>query len=156
MIRPALPSDRESIIEIIDACLREIGDRFFPEGEGQDLLDVAASYDGKGGAFVVLEHEGRIIGTHATLPLDPEERIATFRRLYLRREHRGRRHGKALMQWALDWCAENDYRTVEFWSDTRFTHAHRFFASFGFRKGVVRDMDDGAAPYSEFLFQLTF
>jgi putative acetyltransferase len=155
MIRPARQSDCDAIIAIIDTCLREIGDRFFPEGEGQDLLDVASSYDANGGAFVVLEQAGEVIGTHATLPVDTENRIATFRRLYLKQEHRGQRHGKVLMQWAIDWCRENNYRQIEFWSDTRFTHAHKFFASFGFQKGTTRDMDDGAVPYSEYFFQLT-
>ena len=154
MIRPATSDDRDAIIAIIDTCLREIGDRFYPEGEGHDLLDVNAAYDAKGGAFVVLEREGQIIGTHATLPIDQDQGIATFRRLYLKQEFRGKRHGKELFQWAIDWCRANRFRRVEFWSDTRFTRAHEFFGTFGFKKGATRDMDDGAVPYSEFFFEL--
>lgn len=154
VIRPARNSDREVIIEIIDTCLREIGDRFFPEGEGQDLLDVDAAYTHKGGAFVVLEQDARIIGTHATSPVDKEKGVITFRRLYLKREFRGQGQGRQLMQWAIDWSIEHGWKQVVFWSDTRFTRAHEFFATFGFKKGETRDMDDGAAPYSEYRFHL--
>ncbi|MGB0578751.1 MAG: GNAT family N-acetyltransferase [Limisphaerales bacterium] len=154
MIRPARNSDREAIIEIIDTCLREIGDRFFPEGEGQDLLDVDAAYTNKGGAFVVLEKDGQIIGTHATSPVDHEEGIITFRRLYLKHEHRRQGHGYTLMKWAIEWSIEQGWKQIVFWSDTRFRRAHEFFETFGFVKGETRDMDDGAMPYSEHRFQL--
>lgn len=154
MIRPARNSDREAIIDIIDTCLREIGDRFFPEGEGQDLLDVDAAYTNQDGAFVVLEKDGEVIGTHATSPVDVEKGIITFRRLYLKRERRGQGHGYELMKWAIDWSIEKGWKQVVFWSDTRFTHAHKFFESFNFEKGETRDMDDGAMPYSEYRFQL--
>lgn len=153
MIRPARQSDREAIIKIIDTCLGEIGDRFFPEGEGHDLLDIEAAYPAKGGAFVVLEHEGQIIGTHATLPINQDKGIATFRRLYLKKEHRAQGFGRDLMVWAIEWCSDKGYKRIEFWSDTRFTCAHKFFESFGFVKGATRDMDDGALPYSEYHFQ---
>ncbi len=59
------------------------------------------------------------------------------------------------MDWAVDWSREHGFRRAQFWSDTRFTRAHRFFEGYGFTKtGEVRDMDDGALPYSEFFFAL--
>jgi len=154
MIRPALPADRPAMIDIIDTCLREIDDRLFLDGEGKDVTDVEAAYTDKGGAFVVLEIDGEIIGTHATLPVDREHGIITFRRLYLKREHRGRGHGRALMQWAIDWSREHGFKEIVFWSDIRFTRAHRFFESFGFQRGETRDMNDTPLPYSEYRFNL--
>ena len=154
MIRPACPSDRDAIVEIIDTCLREIDDRLFLDGEGRDVTDTDAAYVGKGGAFVVLELDGKVIGTHATLPVDRANGILTFRRLYLRRQHRGQGHGRALMQWAIDWSREHDFKEIAFWSDIRFTRAHRFFESFGFQKGGTRDMTDTPLPYTEFHFRL--
>ncbi len=154
MIRAATNSDASAVFEVIDSCLREIGDRVFPEGEGRDLLDIESAYAGKGGAFVVFERDGTIAGTHATLPIDRENGTVTFRRLYVRSALRGERIGKQLMQWAIDWSRENRFREVVFWSDTRFTHAHEFFRRFGFERGETRDMDDGALPYSEYRFAL--
>lgn len=154
MIRPARPSDQTVIVEIIDTCLREIEDRLFLDGEGKDLTDIESAYIKKGGAFVVLESAGSVVGTHATLPVDQENGIITFRRLYLRREYRGRGHGRRLMQWAIDWSRDHDFREIAFWSDIRFTRAHRFFESFGFEKGETRNMNDTPLPYSEYRFRL--
>jgi hypothetical protein len=42
---------------------------------------------------------------------------------------------------------------IEFWSDTRFTRAHAFFARLDFhRDGRIRSMDDGYMPYQEYFF----
>lgn len=44
---------------------------------------------------------------------------------------------------------------VEFWSDTRFTHTHAFFARFGLqRAGRIRTMHDGWMPYQEYCYCL--
>lgn len=153
IIRPATTNDRDAIIQLIDDCLHEIGDRVFLEGESRDLLDVNAAYDQRGGAFVVLDLNGEVIGTHATLPTDQELKIATFRRLYLMQAHRNAGHGARLVEWAVDWCKSHDFREIVFWSDTKFTRAHRLFESFGFTKGETRDMNDGAVPYSEYKFR---
>jgi len=57
------------------------------------------------------------------------------------------------MQWAVDWAKSADFDRVEFWSDTRFSRAHRFFEKFGFETdGTTRDMDDGFEPYSEYFY----
>lgn len=57
------------------------------------------------------------------------------------------------MQHTIDWAIEAGFRRVEFWSDSRFHRAHRFFEKFGFvRTQRVRTMDDGHAPYSEIFF----
>lgn len=151
-IRPATAADRDTIIDLIDTCLREIGDQVFIDGEGRDLLDVSSAYDQRGGAFVVLELDGEVIGTHATLPVETSGKVATFRRLYLKKSHRGSGHGARLMEWAIDWCQSHGFEKIVFWSDTNFTRAHQLFESFGFTKGETRDMDDGAVPYSEYRF----
>ncbi len=44
---------------------------------------------------------------------------------------------------------------VEFWSDTRFTRTHAFFARFGLqRAGRIRTMHDGWMPYQEYCYYL--
>jgi hypothetical protein len=58
------------------------------------------------------------------------------------------------MQWAIDWAGAAGLEQVEFWSDTRFTRAHAFFQTIGFRRQeAVRQMDDGWARYQEYLFR---
>ena len=59
------------------------------------------------------------------------------------------------MQIAIDWAVETGFERVEFWSDTRFQRAHRFFEKFGFqRSGEVRTMNDSHQEYQEYFYFL--
>jgi len=159
--RLADPSDQPGIIELIDSVYQEYGDRICLTGADQDLLDLKGSYFDQDGAFWVVEDsKGAIVGTHAAKPISnpqtegaSQHTTCTFRRLYLKRTLRGAQLGSDLMKLTLQWASENGFNRVEFWSDTRFERAHRFFSKLGFQKtSAIRHLDDGIAPYSEFLF----
>ncbi len=161
-IRLATPADCDGIVELIDGVLIEYGDRIcLTEGGSEaDLLDLEAGYRSQGGEFWVLESVkdgvSRIVGTHATRadPSNPSE-VCTFKRLYLHRALRGTHWGHDLMQITIDWARETGFKRVEFWSDTRFERAHRFFEKFDFQKsGEQRQMTDSVEPYSEYFFSL--
>ena len=107
------------------------------------------------GEFVVLEEDGEIVGAHATQPIDLEKGLLTFRRLYLPARVRGSGAGKFLMDWAVGWSRDNGYRRVEFWSDTRFSRAHRFFERYGFERGGIRHVEEGKLKFSEYFFALS-
>ena len=154
-LRPARPEDQTAIMALIDAVYHEYGDRLCLENADRDLLDIDAHYIKAGGAFVVLDDAGRVRGTHAVLPEAARARVCIFRRLYLEAALRGGPWGVQLMQWAIDWARAHNMHRVEFWSDTRFTRAHAFFARFGFQHdGRIRPMDDGWLPYQEYFFFL--
>ena len=105
--------------------------------------------------MVVLDDAGRVRGTHAVLPEATWVKVGVFRRLYLEAALRGGPWGVRLMEWAIDWARAHSIHRIEFWSDTRFTRAHVFFARFGFqRDGCIRSMDDGYMPYQEYFFFL--
>lgn len=152
-LRPAEPLDRDQIVSLIAEVYREYGDRLCLENADSDLLDIEANYHAAGGAFIVLDNQGIISGTHAALPLKDRPGVCTFRRLYLAQQYRGETWGERLMNWALDWAIQNNQHRVEFWSDTRFTRAHRFFRRLGFQQdGQIRRMDDGWMEYQEYFF----
>ncbi len=154
-IRPVTNLDCQQVIALIDSVYGEYGDTVNLGGAESDLLDLESAYEIKGADFVVLENEGTVVGSHAVVPIDLEKGLCTFRRLYLLPEFRGTKCGYDLMQWAIDRAAQREFKRVEFWSDTRFARAHKFFEKFGFSStGEVRDMDDGHEPYSEFFFYL--
>jgi putative acetyltransferase len=154
-LRPARPEDQVAIMALIDVVYHEYGDRLCLENGDRDLLDIDAYYVKAGGAFVVLDDAGRVRGTHAVLPEATRAQVGVFRRLYLEAALRGGPWGAQLMQWAIDWARAHNMRRIEFWSDTRFTRAHGFFARFGCqRDGRIRSMDDGCMPYQEYFFSL--
>jgi len=154
-LRPAHPEDQIAIMALIDAVYHEYGDRLCLENADRDLLDIDVHYMKAGGAMVVLDDAGRVRGTHAVLPEATRARVCVFRRLYLEAALRGGPWGVRLMEWAIDWARAHSMHRVEFWSDTRFTRAHGFFARFGCqRDGRIRSMDDGCMPYQEYFFFL--
>jgi RimJ/RimL family protein N-acetyltransferase len=54
------------------------------------------------------------------------------------------------MQVTIDWAKEQGMRRVEFWSDTQYLRAHRFFEKSGFTiTERVREMHDGLQPFRE-------
>jgi len=161
-IRLATPADVEGIVAVIDSVLIEYGDRICttPGGSEADVLDIEAGYRSKGGEFWVLESNddgvSQIVGTHATRP-DPEcpTEVCTFKRLYLSSDLRGTNCGRDLMQVTIDWAKGKEFKRIEFWSDTRFARAHRFFEKFGFQStGEERHMTDSVTPYDERFFFL--
>jgi putative acetyltransferase len=154
-IRLARLEDRDAIMVLIDTVLHEYDDRLWPQGADSDLLDLTSHYMAKDGAFIVLDDAGHIRGTHAVVPDTQRPGVCYLRRLYLDAALRGSSWGTQLMQWTLDWARTHGMHRVEFWSDTRFTRAHAFFARFGFqRDGRVRTMHDGWKPYQEYFYFL--
>lgn len=154
-LRAARREDQEAIMALIDTVYREYGDRLCPEGADSDLLDIDRHYVQLGGAFIVLDDMGQVRGTHAVVPEATRAGVCVFRRLYLEATWRGGPWGYWLMQWAIEWGQARGMQRVEFWSDTRFTRAHAFFARFGCqRDGRIRTMHDGWMPYQEYFFFL--
>ncbi|HTN75176.1 MAG TPA: GNAT family N-acetyltransferase [Pirellulaceae bacterium] len=152
IIRAANAADIPGIVALIDAVYQEYGDRICLESADSDLLTAHEHYAAQGGRFIVLARGDEILGTHAVVPLAQPE-ICTFRRLYLDKSLRGAEWGERLMHWAIATARELQFSRVEFWSDTRFERAHRFFARLGFeRDGRVRTMHDAFEPYQEYFF----
>lgn len=152
-IRPATNRDCDAVVALIDTVLGEWDDAVCLDDSEKDLLDLQANYWDAGGAFVVMEHDNGIIGSHSILPVDRSEGICTFKRLYLKKEFRGTQAGHDLMQWNIDWSASQGFQRIEFWSDTRFKRAHHFFEKFGFEQsGEKREMNDSHETYWEYYF----
>lgn len=156
-IRPVVPTDSADLIALIDGVYHEYNDRICLENYDADLLEVPRPYVDQGGAIVVAcEASGKIAGVHAAVPLTDKPGSFTFRRLYVAPQYRGTTPvGKMLMDWAIEYARKQGASRVEFWSDTRFQRAHRFFAKFGFKTdGERRECHDSWEPYWEYFFYL--
>ena len=152
-LRPPVVADCAGVIALVDAVYREYGDKVCLDDADRDLTEIHQHYARLGGQCVVLTDGQHIFGLHAVVPLADRAGVCTFRRLYLDRSLRGAGWGEKLMRWALDTATTLGFQRVEFWSDTRFERAHRFFARLGFlRDGRERTMTDAWEPYREYFF----
>lgn len=150
LFRPVRPEDADAVIALIDGIYTEYGDRMCLERCDGDLLDIGRSY--AGGRFMVLEDEGRVVGTVAVRPGD-EPGTAVLKRMYLHADYRGSGVAAEMLAWARETAREMGKRRLEFWSDVRFTRAHAFYEKHGYTRGGIRAMDDAWEPYEEYFFE---
>lgn len=131
-VRPAMDADAQELFGLFALCFAEYPGCFVdPHDDLRDLRDPASSFAARGGAFWVLEDErGRVC---ACVAVDyPEAGIAELHRLYVRPDQRRRGLGVALVRLAEAHAREHGAHTLFFWSDTRFTDAHRLYERLGY------------------------
>ncbi|MCB8822065.1 GNAT family N-acetyltransferase [Microvirga rosea] len=131
-LRPAVDADAQDLFGLLALCFAEYPGCFIdPHDDLPDLLRAGSSFDRKGGAFWVVEDErGRVC---ACVAVDfPEEGTAELHRLYVRPDRRGGGLGASLVRQAEDHARERQARRMIFWSDTRFTTAHRLYQRLGY------------------------
>ena len=133
-------SHGKDVVDLIAAVFVEYGMTFDPDDFDADLQDVRAHYLGRGGIFAVLVDAGRVIGTVAALPCS--DTTCEIKRLYLRPEYRGQRHGRRLMEHVLAWAAERRFHEAIAWSDVRLLTAHRVYERLGFAPIGERTLAD--------------
>lgn len=133
-VRLAEDGDAQDLFGLLALCFADYPGCFVdPHDDLKDLRAPGSSFDGKGGAFWVVEDEsGRIC---ACVAVDfPEEAAAELHRLYVRPDQRGRGLGAALVRQVELHARSKGANRIFFWSDTRFTTAHRLYKRLGYRQ----------------------
>ncbi len=130
----------DGVIALIGGVFAEYGLTFEPAGYDADLTRIAGTYCRAGGAFWVLEDGGRVVGTIGVVPLSPIE--VEIKRVYLEASLRGQGWGRALVEHAMGWAAEQGHTHVRLWSDVKFERSHGMYERLGFVRTGIRDCDD--------------
>ncbi len=95
-LRDYSPGDEKSVFRIVEEVLAEYGLCADPEETDADLRDVQAAYLSGGGAFKVIECDGRIAGSYGLYPTSNSS--CELRKMYLLPEYRGRGLGNKMME----------------------------------------------------------
>jgi GNAT superfamily N-acetyltransferase len=133
-IRDARDDDAEGLISLIGGCWSEYpGCILDVDGECPELRRIATYFGRMGGRFWVAEQAGRIVGSAGCMPTG-NTLIWQLRRLYVAPSMRRRGLGTALTRLAEEYARSRGARTTEFWSDTRFTNAHRLYEHLGYER----------------------
>ncbi len=106
----------------------------------QDLDDPVHYYGGSNDIFMVAEKDGRIIGTVAIKEDSPG--TALLRRMFVRKEFRGKGYGDKLMKSAVEFCFERSYQNVIFRGTDRMRQALKLCLKEGFEEDDILATDD--------------
>jgi putative acetyltransferase len=98
-LRDYRPGDEEDVFRIVQYVLAEYGLATNPEKTDSDLKDIHQSYILSGGAFRILEFDGRTVGSYGLYASTHES--CELRKMYLLPEFRRRGLGKKMMEDAL-------------------------------------------------------
>jgi len=130
-LRPATNDDCEQIRDLVYGVLGEYGLKPDPGATDADLNDIEQAYFASGGAFYVLEGQhGPIIGAYGLYRID--ERTCELRKMYLRREYRGKGLGKRLLEDALVHARRLGFTNVVLETASVLEEAIALYQSYGF------------------------
>lgn len=97
-------SRRDEVREVVLGVLLEHGFEY-DRLKDADLKDINGYYFSKGGTFLVGVDEGRVVGTAGVRKLDGN--LCEIRRIYLKKDYRGKGNGEKLFLAALDFAVNN-------------------------------------------------
>ncbi|MFN3966912.1 MAG: GNAT family N-acetyltransferase [Endomicrobiia bacterium] len=111
-IREVNSEDSKQVKELINNIMKNE----FPASEKayptEDIENPAKYYNGKKDVFYVAENDNEIIGTVA-IKEDTSD-TALLRRLFVKKEFRGRGFGSELINKAIEFCKKHNYKKVIF------------------------------------------
>jgi GNAT superfamily N-acetyltransferase len=159
-IRPVRDADAEGLVELVGEAYAEYpGCVLDLPGVDADLVSPASSAEEAGTILWVVEDAGRIVGSIGAGRLDTavasRDRIATveLKRLYVAASHRRRGLATGLVRLVEQHAVGVGATTVDLWSDTRFSDAHRLYVRLGYRHtGRTRELEDPSQT-TEYHFQ---
>ena len=142
IIKTFSTSQTKEVKELVLGVLNEQGFEFDPIKDF-DLDNIDRYYLQSGGVFYAGLVDGAIIGTSAVRKIDDE--ICEIKRIYVRKEFRGRGFGKDLFLKALGFAGEN-YSMVTLKTDAKLTDAIGLYFKNGF---AVAGEEDGVVYFSK-------
>ncbi len=149
-IRGLRDEDALDVIELIagvfgeyQGCVTDV------DGEMPELRRLASYYAEHGGAGWTVLRGDRVVGTVGYVlhdaPAGAAGPLAELKKLYVHRTERGSGLAASLLDRVESAARAAGAATIELWSDTRFTRAHRFYDKRGYARGpMTRDLHDAS------------
>lgn len=97
----------------------------------EDLLEINNFYRKPGGEFIIACINEEIIGTIALIK---RKNIGILKKMFVKKEFRGKEMGIAqkLMDKVINYCQENEFRSIYLGTIDKYKAAHRFYEKNGF------------------------
>jgi putative acetyltransferase len=109
-IRIANRQDEKKIVEFVEAIFSEHNSKLDLTSVDADLKNVEANYFGKDGAFLVAEHEQKIVGVAAANMID--ENTCALRRIYVAKDFRRKGLASEMLSGVISILRRLDYKKL--------------------------------------------
>jgi GNAT superfamily N-acetyltransferase len=139
-IRRVKSDDTEHVKSLIHGIMDGEFARVRHAFQYHDLDNPCEHYKGNRQIFLVGEKDGKIIGTVAIKEEGPE--TAQLKRVYVHKEYRGKGYGEKLLSKAMEFCFENNYKTVKFRGTDKMQEALQLCVRNGFEQEAVTEQGD--------------
>ncbi len=134
------PGDEEDVFRIVKHVLAEYGLATDTEKTDADLKDINKSYILSGGAFRILESDGRTIGSYGLYATT--RKSCELRKMYLLPEFRGRGLGKKMMEDALRVARALGFVEMTLETNSRLKEAIELYKAYGFTEFTSSHLSD--------------
>lgn len=143
-LRPVRDDDAEGLIALIGGIFSEYeGVYLEPDDLDSDLQAYKTYMDSQGGEGFVIDGDGKLLACVSYCPIEGDR--FQLKRIYLSKDLRGTGMGLKLLHHVEDLARARGAKTMELWSDTRFTRAHSFYEREGYqRQPETRDLHDSS------------
>ncbi|WP_417456756.1 GNAT family N-acetyltransferase [Kordiimonas sp.] len=150
-LRPVRDEDGPALIALIGSIFSEYeGVYIEPDGLDSDLNAYASYIASEGGEGFVVEGPGGLLACVSYSQIEGDR--YQLKRIYLSADLRGSGMGLKLLRHVEGKAKARGAATMELWSDTRFTRAHRFYEREGYvKQAETRDLNDSSNT-TEFQF----
>lgn len=150
-LRHVRDEDGPALIELIGSIFGEYeGVYLEPDGLDSDLNAYASYIEAEGGEGFVVEGEDGLLACVSYSQIEGTQ--YQLKRIYLSADLRGSGMGLKLLHHVETLAKARGAATMELWSDTRFTRAHRFYEREGYvKQAKTRDLHDSSNT-TEFQF----
>ncbi|MCC7108656.1 MAG: GNAT family N-acetyltransferase [Deltaproteobacteria bacterium] len=135
-LRPIEPEDDAAVAAVI----REVMPEFGASGPGFAIHDpevdwMSRAYQGERSFYLVVVDEGRVVGGGGIAPLSGgDSDTCEVRKMYFRKDARGRGAGRALLQQLLDEARARGYRRCYLETLTGMDAAQHLYEALGFTR----------------------
>lgn len=135
-LRPIEPEDDAAVAAVI----REVMPEFGASGPGFAIHDpevdwMSRAYQGERSCYLVVVDEGRVVGGGGIAPLSGgDSDTCEVRKMYFRKDARGRGAGRALLQRLLDEARARGYRRCYLETLTGMDAAQHLYEALGFTR----------------------
>ena len=131
---------RQEVIDMVLGIQREEFELPITIEDQPDLSDIE-SFFLKRGNFWVATEDGRVVGTVGVFNLGDGNVV--LRKMFVRKEHRGKGVSKALLAVLLEWAKRGGFRRVYLGTTPLYLAAHRFYEKNGFVEITKEDLPAG-------------